>query len=644
MFPITLHNTRRLVPGLPISGLLAAWRYDRGLSQSAGKMTGLAGQYGTTLALSAASSAPDIVAGIGPDGRDILDFKSAGQAATFTQQAMGDFTLIMCSFQKTLPTGTTGRRAIVSTTGNGTTESRIGFVARNATGYIALAVIPQGSSTETTLPLFSGSPLNIGPSTICVDHTQSSGAMNSFVYGVAGNGTVTLPTPNQTFNMSQIGMRGTGADKADQHLFCFFLWNRVLTATERNNAFKHISAQINPKEYYVSNTGNDANFGYNPSSARATFDVFTTNVTFPQRLNPGNDIVFDFSTGRYEPAYRLTPTSPGLSDDPIRLRSRAPNNKLKLRGSKRVTSGWTSIGSNQYTRADAIQPAMIWRKTGATKYGKDLYEHIFPQQSPVLTDKFFTWSAGTTTMTLLGGVDPNTLEFEICTGVASVNDRCISHSLAYVYAQDLDIGHFAADNYWTRGVGASEFYLDVGYACGDGLSKGGNLLKNYRSKTYGHGKQPANFDKADTRADGITHHGGTGIEVDALIVFDTTAHGFADQNICPDIIYRNEINDNCAIPGVLVLAAGNGAVASTHTHINPTVINRPAVTTSGSNTNDDAFSIVGSFTAVQTLNVVGGTFTASLGTIPRGKCVNSGGGSNVVSVTGASQTGYSSFT
>lgn len=589
-----------------IANLAAAWVCDQGVTVDGnGKATAWAGAFGTSVNWSAIGASPDYSA-VGPKGKSVLNFSAASSMGLqlATPLAVDDCTIVLCWRPKT--TDSTTRYILgVETTGFilghhsnvldmnfGTTASVIPATNHNlVTSRYRCDIITHDGTSGT------------GPTAVRTDGSAAGSSVNAGV---------------NSRNLKYLG-RQAGGNYASVEIAALLIYSRVLTSDEMAR-LEAWGREYRTTEFYYAEDGSDSNTGFSESFPRATFGTSTS----PPYYKPNDRILMKGGDSFIDMAAPASGAMGTTTDNPIRIQSYGTG-KAKLWGQGPSALSWTNDSGDKWsaTLARTNAPTVLWwYRDGLDEPPVHVYSRTVNQ------DLSFAYSAGTLTVQLGAGRDPNTESIVIPKD--STTQSFWSATRNDMLFRDLEVRHWAAQAFAPQGSRNMVVECDIGYTADDGISPGGSANGAIFNTIRDCG---GNKSTSSGPGDGISFHGGSGHVIMYNDIADCAVAGVRNEMGTGALIEGNTI-ENCN-QGIRVLFNASYDFAVTWT------IRSNTITRSAADTEPAAVKIDSGATANQTVNVTDNIFIGE--GAARGKAIDNASSNVVFSQSGNQQTGFNSM-
>jgi len=257
-----------------ITGLVAGWSPDQGVTTASGFVTSWAGAWGTSNTATGAGTTnkPALVSGIGPNGQDLIKF-TASDANRFTTSNISLPTT--CTLVWVMgPTDISSPKQLF-----GSSPATNGLIRLAGTGGSAIGTMTVatsgGSNTNISLSLNPWKTMQVGAMTY--DSSDAGGTARIYLRNaeLAGSGVV----GTGGFTLNRIGVNGTSTSPFQGYFGPIAIYNRVLNSTELGQLFSFFQPWRAENFYVSSSNGSDSN----DASWNSSFPLAnrTTAMAFP---------------------------------------------------------------------------------------------------------------------------------------------------------------------------------------------------------------------------------------------------------------------------------------------------------------------------------------------------------------------------
>jgi hypothetical protein len=621
--------TRRPLGGAPVQlpQLTAAWRFDAGVTDTAGTVSAVAAAYGTTNTLSVASggTAPTVdTASV--EGRNAVLFPGGAVKTLITASNVvlnGAFS-IYCGFRAD---HTSSTRTVFGRDTTNQEAIRVGVV--NGTSNITLNA---RVSSVANFSLVMTRPLTPGWHVLRVSR-DAAGLLSIWVDGEQV-GSQAGHTGTSTWNA--VGYNAAGVNTHQGPLGELLVYDEAttpLTSPQIAAIDTYLEGRWRSPLYVNNATGNNSNDGSRPDRALATI---TYACGLP--LRPGAQIVIeDGQTYNRDPIYFDTSNAAQSStaDRPwvVRRRSNGASRPV-ITGRDTIAGPWTLVSGNIYKATVALTVSVAdSENAGAGR----VIDGGVPRRLWTATSNAPTldqWFYDGTDLFVNVGKDPTTTTILMATrgSLTTAQENAgirIARPFVTVDGIDVDlysgngirVGH-ASGGTIVRNVRVTDVALDH-Y---NGASGPSHLFEDFHIERSGR-----RWGGGGSAGDGITGHGNFAATVRRGTIIYATKGGVANEHDC-QVVVEDVTIVSAFLPVVMLNQGGTTPGALT--------LRRCTITRTADAGQDDAILMAAGTNAASTLTVENCTMTG-LGTV-RGKAINVGPG--VLTQSGNSQTGFNSLT
>lgn len=631
---VTAARTPATVAG---ASLLTWHRAQDAVVTTGNDIDSIPGAYGTAVALTGGFSGsgvrkPQRLAGAGPQGRDLIQLIVNTDKAHFTMpgQVLTDFSM---AFVVGPRVNTTIVQALFGSSGSE-------YIAFNSNGansrIVSLSVRLAGMAGATTISFPAAGQIDaaIGlQALICTfNNTTKAFTVYSHDRSIVASATLTGATGITITNVLRNGTGGASNHMGAALIAEFGLFNAVLSAAEIDALFAYLSG-VKGRDFHFDPAGDNANTGFNASQPRRDTTGLST-----YGFAPGDRFLFRGGV-RHTLPQRLTFLSSfhGLATLPCVVAGYGGNDEPpELTLAATVASGWSDNGDGTWSIALATAPnVVIARRAGQVdaETGMRIWQPLYDRA--VSSDWSRQWAAGTLTCRFESGFTPNGADILI-ESTAGAYAGVFDYDRNYFDHIGFDVIAARLDAIRPRGTGNNLLNVRGSYSPGDIFTLGGSQ-NVYRCIAFRQGLSGAsNFIDTSTSADGITYHGSSNAAVRGCIFKGSESYGAAHQPESTVASGDNSYLDNAKQVVLLANVSGGGGAFT----FRRDRFRRPAVTTDGTNTFDDAIRIL----STATVNVTVENCRFEGGGTTRGKAINRLSATGSLTQSGNAQTGFNSLT